>query len=240
MTAAVVLTAPSLSVALGGGLPRIAGELESLLPGLREVAGRLERVEARFCRSLLQTRLEELDRRFRETLPVFAFHVVSAVFPLFSDMLLGTEDEEFRIRLERLMVLEKRLFEELKPLLEERAASYGVDPGSVVRVHAAVIDYDLWVISSVLEVGFDGFLRRLSERAGMEAEEFVGYLYSLICVTMCIDSVLLKGAPHRRDTFEALIGWGSSYAEEVEDYLDTLSLLISDEAYEALAGFAEG
>ncbi len=189
---------------------------------------------------MLQTRLEELDRRFRETLPVFAFHVVSAVFPLFSDMLLGTEDEEFRLCLERLMVLERRLFEELKPVLEERAASYGVDPGSVVRVHAAVIDYDLWVISSVLEVGFDGFLRRLSERAGMEAEEFVGYLYSLICVTMCIDSVLLKGAPHRRDTFEALIGWGSSYAEEVEDYLDTLSLLVSDEAYEALAGFAEG
>ena len=240
MTATIVLTAPSLTVTLGRRSQKMAEELEALLPGLRDVARRLEKVETRFCCPLLQTRIEELDQRFAEFLPSFTFHVVSAVFPLFSNLFLEVEDEESRARLKRLMISEKKFFEELKPALEEKASLYGVDPGSVVKVHAAVIDYDLWVISSVLEVGFDGFLRRLSERAGMEAEAFVGYLYSLFYVMMCIDLVFLGGVSYRRDTFEALVSWGSSYSEEVEDYLDTLSLLVSDEAYEALIGFTKG
>jgi len=209
-------------------LPRIAEELEHLLPGLREVMRRLERVEARFCRPLLLTEPEELERRFTETLPVFTFHVMSTILPLSSDLLLGAENEDFRLRLKRLMDLEKRLFGELKPLLEEKAVSYGLDPDAVVRAHAAAIDYDLWAISSVLEVGFNGFLKRLSERARAEAEALVGYLYSLLYVMMCTDLVLLREAPRRRDTLEKLVGWGSGYAEEVEGYLDTLSLLVSD------------
>ncbi|MCD6457803.1 MAG: hypothetical protein J7K82_03035 [Thermoproteales archaeon] len=240
MSIAMALAAPSTSVTLGGRLPKIAEELESLLPGLREVTRKLEEVEERFCRPLLLTEPEESKRRFAETLLVFAFHIESAILPLFSNLLLRTENRDFKLHLKRLMDLEKRLFKELKPFLEEKAISYGLDSDAVIKIHAAMIDYDLWLISSLLEVGFDGFLKRLLERAKMEAEVFTCYLYSLFYVMMCIDLVLLREAPHRKDTFEALVSWGSIYAEEVEDYLDTLSLLISDEAYEALTGFVKG
>jgi len=236
----VVFAVPSSGVVLGGKLSELAEELKSFLPGFQRVIKEFEEIEVKFCRPLLQCRSEELGERFREMLPVFSFHVVSAVFPVFSNIFLKSDVREVKACLRKLMNFEKEFFEEFKSVLVEKAALYGLDSDSVVKIHAAVIDYDLWIIESVLETGFYGFLRRLSERAEEEVSGLVKYFYSLLYVVMCVDSVLFKNTPYRKDVLEILIDWGSRYAEEVEDYLDTLSLLVSDETYKVLADFYGG
>ncbi len=130
--------------------------------------------------------------------------------------------------------LEKELFKEFRPLIEEAASAKGVDPGHVVKAWAAAIDYDLWLTDMVMEVGFRGFLDRLIERAGRVGEEFIENLYSLFYTLMSVNSALLGDAPYREETLRTLIEWSSRCAEEVEDYLDTLLFLIPDEEYKAV------
>ena len=137
------------------------------------------------------------------------------------------------------MELEKRLYAQMEKELKGKARSHRVNPDRVLRIQAAIIDYDLWAFSAILESGLEGFLAKLSERAEEETGILVELFFRLVYAAMCIYLVLLEDAPHHRDTLKALVRLGSSYAEEVEDYLDTLSLLVNDESYRALTSFTE-
>ena len=77
----------------------------------------------------------------------------------------------------------------------------------------------------------------MRESAITTLKKRIGYLYALFYVIMSINSALLGGAPHREDTLKILVEWGSHYAREVEDCLDTLLFLIPDEEYEAVSEF---
>jgi len=63
-------------------------ELEGFLPGFGEALERLEMVGRRFCRPLLSADPGGVERRIEEGLPVFAFHLASAVLPPFSRLLM--------------------------------------------------------------------------------------------------------------------------------------------------------
>ena len=237
MEVAVVLANTSPSIVLGGGLEKLAKRLEEILPDLRRAAEELRRVEEKYCRPLLLVEPTELDSYFKSMLTPFTFDLIATMLPLSHSLFTRVVEERGFSVLMELKELEKELFAELRPLLEEAAREKKLDSEAVVRAYAAAIDYDLWLIDMVIEVGFHGFLDRLTERAGKVGEEFVGYLYALFYVIMSINSALLGGAPHREDTLKILVEWGSHYAREVEDYLDTLLFLIPDEEYEAVSEF---
>ena len=235
MSSILALRIPSLSAALSRVSPAFE-KLKSLLPGLEAAVSRLESVEAKFCRPLLSLEPEELRPYISRNLASFTYYLVYALEPISSSLLLG----EGIGRLKELGRLEAEAFGDVKRLVEERAKEKGVDAGPVVKAHAAAVDYDLWLIGSVLEVGLEGLIGGLAERAGEEVEGMVRSLYSLFYALMAVDSALFKDAPYRRESLGELVALCSTYAEEVEDYLDTLSLLVSDEAYEACRRFAEG
>ena len=194
-------------------------------------------MEERYCRPLLLVKPQELDIYLKRTLSLFIIDLVPVMLPLSYDLFVEAEEKKDPSTLIKLKELEKELFRMLKPLLREGAGRRGVDPIPVIKAHATVIDYDLWLIDMVTELGFHGFVERLMERAGDIIEDFVRCLYSLFYVTMSVDLALLGDASYREDTLRTLVRWCSSYAKEVEDYLDTLIFLIPDEEYEAVSGY---
>jgi len=232
MEVAVVLVNTSPSIALGEKLERLAERVKALLPDLGRAVGELSRVEEKYCKPLLLVEPPRLSSYFRSMLPSFMLDLVSITLPLSRSLF--TRAEEDPLVLVELKELEKELFKEFRPLIEEAASAKGVDPERVIKAWAAAIDYDLWLIDMVMEVGFRGFLDRLIERAGRVGEEFIESLYSLFYTLMSVNSALLGDAPYREETLRTLIEWSSRYAEEVEDYLDTLLFLIPDEEYKAV------
>ena len=237
MVAVAAFLALSPSIIIGEKIPELAGELEIILPESKDIVVKFKDVKIKFCKPLLLTDPEELEEYLLKTLPFYALHIAFAMEPISSNLFLRVEEEEIKNRLKKMMNFEKKFFDKLTVLLKEKASSYSLKPDSIIRAHAAAIDYDLWLINSVLEIGLTGFLKRISERAIKEFEEFTNHLYLLFYVTMGIDMVLLEDSPYREDTLIMLVNLSSDYAEEVEDYLDTLSLLISNETYEALTDF---
>jgi len=238
MAMPILVLAPSPSLLEASLLGDVA-ELEELIPELKEVSRKLRLVKEMYCRPLLIVEAEKLKEYFTGMLQAFTYHFSSIIAFTFSGLLLRPEGD-VSLLLRRLMKLERENFSRLKWVLEEKSLAYNLDPHSIVEMHAAVVDCSLWAISSTLENGLQGFLDKLSKRAGRELAELVSYLHHLMYVVLAIDLVLLEDASHHRDVLETLVSWGSSYADEVESYLDTLSLLISDESYKALADYMEG
>lgn len=231
----VVLINTSPSIALGGRLGELAEELRELLPDLDFAVERLNAVEERFCKPLLLEKPEELEERFKRTLPLFTLDLVSAMLPFSRGMFVKAEEDASALL--RIKELEKEVFGELRLALERATRERGVNPEPVVAAHAAAVDYDLWLIDMVVEYGLYGFAERLAERASEMCDDLAERLYSLFYVVMCVDAALLGGAPYDEGALGVLVEWCSYYAEEVEDYLDTLIFLIPDEEYEAVREF---
>ncbi len=230
------LVTPPLGITIVMIVPEVAVELESIVP-LRDMRSKLEKVKADLCQPLLLIEPKDLEQSLGENLPAFTFHLTSVTLPVLSSLLLEPSAKSL---LRGLIDLEKKAYRELEVILREQAPPHGVNPQPIIKMHAAAIDYDIWAINAILDVGFKGFMARLLERARTEAEHLGEHLYPLLYALTCVDSAILEGSPHRKDTLEKLVKWGFSHANEVEDYIDTLSLLISDEAYEALAEYLEG
>ncbi|MCS7365304.1 MAG: hypothetical protein NDF54_07710 [archaeon GB-1867-035] len=237
MSAITVLTSPN--IALGRRIEFLANELETLFPKFSEMVEKLEEVEDKFCRPLLLLRPEELEKEFSKQLSSFIYHIISAIIPSSSELLLNADKDVGRIKIKKLIGFEKKLFEEIKHLLREKSSQYELNPEDVIKAHAAVINYDIWILNLVLNIGLDELIRRISERAEDEVQEFTRYLYSLFYTLMTIDLVILKNIPHRKDTLKLLVSWSVYYAEEVEDYLDTLNLAVINETYEIVKDFLE-
>ncbi|MCD6563014.1 MAG: hypothetical protein J7K23_03730 [Thermoproteales archaeon] len=122
-------------------------------------------------------------------------------------------------------------------VIREKARGINLEYEPVIEANAALVDYDLWLIDSVIEYGFEGFVKRLEDRVDGSGERFLRYLYALYLIVLSMDLALLSDMPYRMDTLRVLVEWCSRYADEVEDYLDTFLFLVSDYSYETLAGF---
>jgi hypothetical protein len=98
-----------------------------------------------------------------------------------------------------------------------------------------VFDHDLWVIDKVREVGIEAFTNKLVERAPRELYETSGYyLYLLFSLFSSMTAVLKLVDTYKKENLSTLIIWARSYAEELDLYLDTLDLFLSDETYKEL------
>ena len=230
MSAAVTLINISPSIVLKAGL-RDTELPEELLRYLDYVEDRLESLEKHHCRPLLLKRPEELKKHFEETLPHFMVSLASAILPLSYNILMIAETKG---TLDTLISLEKRLFKEIKRAVEKAANEKGIDPEPAIKAHTTAINYDMWLINMASRVGLHGLIERLVERLSGFGEEFAKVLYSMFYAMISVDTALLRNAPYNEETLKTLTEWCSKYAEEVEDYLDTLTFLIPDEEYKAV------
>ncbi len=237
MSTVVTLVNTSPSIALGEKLEELTERLKELLPNLDLAISKLNIIEKRFCKPLLLKNPQELEKYFTSTLPLFMFNLVSAMLPLSNGIFMKVEEEKDTSILVKLRELEKELFKEIKLLLKKAAREKRVSSEPIIMAHAAAIDYDLWLIDMIIELGLQGFVERIIKRASGISDDFVKSLYSLFYVMMSVDVALLSGAPYRKDTLDILVERCSHYAKEVEDYLDTLIFLIPDEEYRAVTEF---
>jgi len=105
----------------------------------------------------------------------------------------------------------------------------------LVYALSVLVDRDLWILERSAETGLDSLLEKLTERDLDVAVGFASYTMYLAFTWISATSAtlgLLEG--YRRENLDTLASWSRAYAEEVEDYLDTIDTLLDDEAYEEL------
>jgi len=105
----------------------------------------------------------------------------------------------------------------------------------LVYALSVLVDRDLWVLKRSAEMGLDNLLEKLTKRDLGVAVWFASYTMYLAFTWISATSAtlgLLEG--YRRGNLDTLASWSRAYAEEVEDYLDTIDTLLDDEAYEEL------
>ena len=104
----------------------------------------------------------------------------------------------------------------------------------LVYALSVMVDHDLWVLEKVSSYGLEGFMDRLIERCSGELAEASAHLVYLVFSWTASSSAILGLTRYREDNLRTLISWCRGYAEEVDDYVETLDLLADDEAYRDL------
>lgn len=206
--------------------PKLSSLLRRFLPEIEEVIR--EAVKEEVSAALNDPNLEET---FGWYMVAFAFRIMSPLVRSSLHVLRGletveNEDVEELVREEETMY--KRLAEEIRATGYKHAEElvYGL---------SVIADHDVWVLRKVKKYGIEGLLRRLGERALMETVEasrcLAALLFTWFSATAALFNLVDKFREENRDT---LAKWSKELAEELDAYIDTLDLLISDEDYEAL------
>lgn len=117
---------------------------------------------------------------------------------------------------------------------ELRATSYENIEDLVCTV-SIVFDHDLWVMDRISETGVEAFTNKLIKRAPRELYETSGYyMYLLFSVFSSMSAVLKLVDTYKKENLDTLIIWAKFYANELDLYLDTLDMFLSDETYKEL------
>ncbi|MGC9015147.1 MAG: hypothetical protein ACP5KW_12295, partial [Thermoproteota archaeon] len=129
-----------------------------------------------------------------------------------------------------------KLFKEsYNTLAKELRATGCENVEDLVYAMSIVFDHDLWVIDRIREVGIEAFMNKLIERAPCELYETSGYyLYLLFSLFSSMAAVLNMVDTYKKENLSTLILWAKSYASELDLYLDTLDVFLSDETYKGL------
>jgi len=105
----------------------------------------------------------------------------------------------------------------------------------LVYALSVLIDRDLWILERSAEMGLENLLGKLAERDLGIVVWFASYtMYLAFTWISAASAVLGLLGGYRRENLDTLASWSRAYAEEVEDYLDTMDTLLDDEAYEEL------
>jgi len=105
----------------------------------------------------------------------------------------------------------------------------------LVYALSALVDRDVWILDWASKLGLNEFVKRLVTRALDEALQLTGYtVYLTFAWLGSTAAVFGLAKEYREANRDQLAAWARQYAEEVQGLLDTLDLLLDDEAYEDL------
>ncbi|WP_460125963.1 hypothetical protein [Stetteria hydrogenophila] len=219
------------AVALHGRGLRASGGLEEIIGGealemLLEALGEAVEGEARIALSMdpagLEAELPRLTARFWATIHKPLLEAGEALLAAAASP--GVLDEVARP--------EREAARELAGIL--RGTGYR-RAGDLVRGLAALVDRDLWLTRWLGRLGPEGLRARLAGRGLRELLEFTDCTLRLLFAWTAAAAPLLGLIrEYREDSRDALAELAGRLAGEVEDYIDTLDLLLDDEAYEDL------
>ena len=134
-----------------------------------------------------------------------------------------------RSMLEEFLRLEERLGVALAKLIKRSRYEFDED---LIYGLSALIDRDKWILEKVSELGIEGFIKRVLERDPKGFMEFTAYTMYLTFAWVASTAALLGIIKNYKDeNRDKLAQWCKGYAEEVEDYIDTLDILVKDEVY---------
>lgn len=125
---------------------------------------------------------------------------------------------------------EKALAKSLAEML--RASGYERSE-DLVYAMSALVDRDTWILERSAELRLENLVSKLVERDPKLILEFAGYTaYLAFAWTSAASAALRIVDEYRKENLDALTSWSRMYAEEVEDCLDSMDVLLDDEAYE--------
>ncbi len=147
----------------------------------------------------------------------------------FTQLMLSRLD---RTMLKRFIDLEEKLGTALARLIRRSGYEFAEN---LVYGLSILIDRDRWVIEKISELSIDGFIGRVIDRdpkAFMELATYTMYLtFTWVAPTAAILGVVKSYKDENRDK---MAQWCKGYAKEVEDYIDTLDILVKDDVYKGL------
>lgn len=110
----------------------------------------------------------------------------------------------------------------------------------LVYAMSVLIDRDLWVLMKLAELGIENLVKKLVERDLSLVLEFSDYTVYLTFAWFSATSAVLHIVEnYKRENVNTLTSWSRTYAEEVEDYLDTMDVLLDDEAFGEILGLED-
>jgi len=137
-----------------------------------------------------------------------------------------------RATLDKFIDLEEKLGIALTELI--RRSGYK-SAEELVHGLSALIDRDRWIIQKVSELGIDGFIKRVINRDPKAFIEFTTYTMYLTFTWVASTTTLLGVVKdYKSENRDKMARWCSEYAKEIENYLDTLDILVKDDVYKEL------
>jgi len=137
-----------------------------------------------------------------------------------------------RITLGGFIDLEEKLGIALTRLIRRSGYEFAED---LVYGLSVLIDRDRWIIEKVFELGIDEFIKRVIDRDPKAFMEFATYTMYLTFTWVASTAALLGIVKnYKDDNRDKMAQWCREYAKEVEDYIDSLDILVKDDVYEEL------
>lgn len=134
--------------------------------------------------------------------------------------------------LRKLIEIEEELAKAMTKMIRNSGYNYADD---LIYALSILVDHDLWVLDKVSKLGLDNLIKKFIDRAPDTLLHFSSYMiyliFTWIASTATTLGIVKKYNEKNRDT---LAKWCRKYAEDIDNYLDTLDLLLDDEAYEDL------
>jgi len=137
-----------------------------------------------------------------------------------------------RITLDEFIDLEEKLGIALTKLIRRSGYEFAED---LVYGLSVLIDRDRWIIEKVSELGIDEFIKRVIDRDPKAFMEFATYTMYLTFTWVASTAALLGIVKnYKDDNRHKMAQWCRGHAKEVEDYIDSLDILVKDDVYEEL------
>jgi len=196
-----------------------------------ELAGELGRVFDRALAEDVRRALnsENLERLFPDLVARFWARILLPLVELSTKLFTLSTDPR---ALELVKSVERDLGRALAKVVRGSGYRYA---DYLVYGLSVLIDRDVWILERTAEYGLDGVVRRFVER-GLEAllnlADYTIYLtFVWVSATAAVLGLVKEFREENRD---ALARWRRGYAGELESYMDTLDILLDDEAYSDL------
>ena len=199
-----------------------------------EIWGIYRLIIERAVRKILIVKPEDMVEAFNEGYPAFVLYITSLLSSFSIPRLYALHLEKTFKLLDEIVELEKKFYELYLKSLKEKCARVNIPIEDMEYAIAQLFDYDLWLTEKVKEHGIEKFPIILMKRAHEEASSMYNFLLALLYVVTAINAALFEIVPYNRENLRILINWAKYYASELDAYIDTVSLLVTDEYYEAI------
>jgi len=153
-------------------------------------------------------------------------------FPLAELTQLTLSRMDRRVTLGEIIDLEEKLGIALAKLIRKTGYEYAEN---LVYGLSVLIDRDRWIIEKISELSIDDFLKKVIDRDPKAFIEFAAYTRYLTFTWVASTAALLGVVKNYKvENRDKMAQWCRGYAKEVEDYIDTLDILVKDDVYEEL------
>lgn len=183
---------------------------------------------------------EKFEGKFLELQPTFVAYL-SQIVTITTLSILERSRMEPQL-LKRLVEFERDTFRVVKQLVCQKGADIlgKEDVETLVGATATLFDYDLWVLSKIEECGLEGLIKRVESYKETVMEMVSHLLHACHASYIALYGVVFFIDAYKLENLRKAISLLWKYSREVDDYVDTVNILITPAFYEEIKPHVEG